>query len=74
MNSPLPWNPDVQEIPFEVPVLVRLRSPDSPPPFMAIRCADFEPDAVSYLLGPDMSAYGVYVDLSQLSSFMLVMD
>lgn len=65
------WRQDVQAIPFDTPVLVRKR--DEPVPFMAVRDAEYEPDAVSYLLGPTASAYGIYVDIADLEGWLEVM-
>lgn len=67
----LPWNSDVQAIPFDKPVLVRER--DEPVPFMVVRHADFNPEAVSYLLGPDASGYGIFVGIERLEAFAEVM-
>lgn len=65
------WNTDVQKIPFNKAVLVRQR--DEPVPFMAVRSDDYEPDSVSYLLGPSDSAYGIYVALRNIEAWADVM-
>lgn len=67
MTQALFWNPNNQAIPFDKPVLARKR--DEAVPFMAIRSSDYEPDCVSYLLGPTASPYGIYVGLEDLESW-----
>lgn len=71
MAQTLFWNTDVQAIPFDKPVLARKR--DEPVPFMAVRTSDYEPESVSYILGPTTSAYGIYVGIENLESWANVM-
>lgn len=65
--STITWNSAPEDIPFDTPVLVRRK--EEPVPFMVVRSKDYEPDAVSYLLGPSASPYGIYVDISELQDW-----
>ncbi len=71
MAQAISWNVNVQDLPFDKPVLARKR--DEPVPFMAVRTSDYEPGSVSYILGPTTSAYGIYVNLENLESWADVM-
>lgn len=71
MAQTLSWNTNVQDIPFDKPVLARKRG--EPVPFMAVRDCEYEPESVSYLLGPTASAYGIYVDIEELEGWTDVM-
>lgn len=61
------WKPDVQNIPFDTPVLVARYGYTMP--FTVTRDKD-NPDVVAIHLGHDDSPYGFYVDLENISGYV----
>lgn len=67
----LPWNTNIEELPFNTPVLVKRKGYTWP--FMVIRDSEFNPDQVGIILGSDEGAYGIYHDVTEMEAFLLVM-